>query len=124
VAAKTGTAQVYSKKYRNANDDHQDNQAALPERLRDHSLLIAFAPVDKPQIAIAIIVENSSLSVTTENHGPAVGIARKLFDFYLSPKPKVQLGPVLPIAKPESKPTTFPPPQIYKQVNDGPHTQS
>jgi len=127
VAAKTGTAQVYTKKYRNVNDDHQDNQATLPERLRDHSLLIAFAPVENPQIAIAIIVENSSLSVSTENHGPAVGIARKLFDYYLNPKPvdtKVQLGPVLPITKPETKPNPVSSqPLIYKQEYNGSHTQ-
>ncbi|MDX1670084.1 MAG: penicillin-binding transpeptidase domain-containing protein, partial [Limnobacter sp.] len=30
----------------------------LEERLKDHSLFIAFSPVVNPQIAIAVIVEN------------------------------------------------------------------
>lgn len=84
VAAKTGTAQVYSIHKRNSNGKAA-SQASLPENLRDHSLLIAFAPVDHPKIAIAIIVENSSLSLSAESHGPAVGIARKLLDYYLLP---------------------------------------
>jgi penicillin-binding protein 2 len=83
VAAKTGTAQVYSVRKRTHNGT-APTQASLPERLRDHSLLIAFAPIDKPQIALAIVVENSSLAVSAENHGPAIGIARKLLDYYLT----------------------------------------
>jgi penicillin-binding protein 2 len=79
VAAKTGTAQVYSL-------NGADNHAAVAENLRDNALLIAFAPVENPQIAIAIIVENSVISSGAESHGPAVEIARKLLDYYLNPK--------------------------------------
>lgn len=68
VAAKTGTAQVYSlrgEKYILAN---------VPERLRDNSMFIAFAPVKKPKIAIAVAIQN----------GPAAPkIARQVLDFYL-----------------------------------------
>jgi penicillin-binding protein 2 len=80
VAAKTGTAQVYSfsKRRRESNDDY-DNQEKLPEKLRDHSLLIGFAPVEKPEIAIAVIVENSKL---------ASSIARQVLDYYLLELPK------------------------------------
>ena len=68
VAAKTGTAQVYSaKRYTHL---HNTN---LPEHLRDHSLFIAFAPMDDPEIAIAVIVENSKRAST---------VARKVMDFY------------------------------------------
>jgi len=83
VAAKTGTAQNHSIKVYNSNIDHED-QSALPEKLRDNSLFIAFAPVDKPKIAIAVIVENDL---------GAPQIARQILDYYL-------LGPplVLPIA--------------------------
>ena len=81
VAAKTGTAQVYSL---NGGDGH----AAVSEHLRDNAMLIAFAPVDNPQIAIAIIVENSVQSLGAESHGPAVEIARKLLDYYLIPAQK------------------------------------
>lgn len=84
VAAKTGTAQVYSFK---SNDEKVPNQKNLPTNLRDHSLLIVFAPVDHPQIALAIIVENGSVSLSAENHGPAIGMARKLLDYYFLPPP-------------------------------------
>jgi len=73
AAGKTGTAQVYSKIERHSEDGH-DPQENLPENLRDHSLFIAFAPVNNPQIAIAVIVENSR---------EAVSIARKILDYYL-----------------------------------------
>ena len=73
VAAKTGTAQVHSIKNYNSHEDHED-QSKLPERLRDNSLFIAFAPVEKPQIAIAINVENAN---------QAAIIARKILDYYL-----------------------------------------
>lgn len=77
VAAKTGTAQVYSIKHR----DHQENptkQEDLPEQLRDHSLFIAFAPVDNPQIAIAVVSENSTI---------AASVARKVLDYYILGSP-------------------------------------
>ncbi len=73
VAAKTGTAQVYTKQ-RNETDEDVNAQSRLPEKLRDHSLFIAFAPAENPQIAIAVVVENSKL---------APGVARKIMDFYL-----------------------------------------
>lgn len=83
VAAKTGTAQNHSIKNYNSNIDHED-QSKLPEKLRDNSLFIAFAPIDKPKIAIAVIIENDAV---------APQVARQILDYYL-------LGPplVLPIA--------------------------
>lgn len=88
VAAKTGTAQVYSIKHR----DRQENptkQEDLPEHLRDHSLFIAFAPVDRPQIAIAVISENSAT---------ASNVARKILDYYILGSP-IRSTPMLdPIA--------------------------
>jgi penicillin-binding protein 2 len=77
VAGKTGTAQVFSKKH---TPNESDDQNLLPEHLRNHSLFVAFAPVDQPKIAIAVVVENSSEAVT---------IARTLLDYYLlDPKNK------------------------------------
>lgn len=70
VAAKTGTAQVFSIKQ----DERIQSQDLLPERLRDHSVFIAFAPVEQPKIALAVIVENSTLAPV---------VARKVLDFYL-----------------------------------------
>lgn len=75
IAAKTGTAQVISKR---ATGNEVDNQNNLPERVRDHHWFIAFAPADHPRIAVAIITENSSSAIET---------ARAMFDYYLDHKP-------------------------------------
>lgn len=60
IAAKTGTAQVVAKR---GSGNEVDNQSNLPERMRDHHLFIAFAPADKPKIALAVITENSNSAV-------------------------------------------------------------
>ena len=52
VGGKTGTAQVYSLK------GGKYVEGRVAERLRDHSWFIAFAPADKPVIALAVLVEN------------------------------------------------------------------
>lgn len=75
AAGKTGTAQVYSlrgAKYR---------ASAVDERLRDHALFMAYAPVDDPQIAVALIVENGGWGASV-----AAPVARKVFDYWLAPK--------------------------------------
>jgi penicillin-binding protein 2 len=73
IAAKTGTAQIA----RRRNPNEEDKQQNLPENLRDHHLFIAFAPVDKPKIALSIITENSNTAIET---------AREIFDYYLGNK--------------------------------------
>ena len=72
TAGKTGTAQVYS--LRGANYQ----SGAIDERLRDHSLFMAFAPVNQPKIAIAVIVENAGWGGSV-----AAPIVRKVFDAWL-----------------------------------------
>ena len=62
IAAKTGTAQVFQDV---AIPMKKINKNNLPEKLRDHHLFIAFAPVDKPKIALAIITENSNTAIET-----------------------------------------------------------
>ena len=47
----------------------------IPEALRDHSLFIAFAPVDDPKIAIAVMVENDVVAAT---------VAREVMDAYFN----------------------------------------
>lgn len=73
VASKTGTAQAFSlargQKY---------NSAQLAKSKLDHALFIAYAPVEAPKIAIAVIVENGEHGGST-----AAPIARRLFDFAL-----------------------------------------
>jgi len=49
-AGKTGTAQVVRLQ--------QGKQEDLPEKLRDHGWFISFAPANKPEIALAILVEH------------------------------------------------------------------
>ncbi len=52
VAGKTGTAQVVRMK------QDEEEIEDIPEKHRDHALFTAFAPVDDPEIAVAIIVEH------------------------------------------------------------------
>jgi penicillin-binding protein 2 len=73
VAGKTGTAQVITIKQNEKYDERK-----LDERHRDHSLFIAFAPAEKPTIAIALIVENGGFGARA-----AAPIARQAFDYYL-----------------------------------------
>ncbi|MGB1092610.1 MAG: penicillin-binding protein 2, partial [Oceanobacter sp.] len=73
IAGKTGTAQVVGIK-----QDEEYDSEALKERLRDHALFIAFSPVDKPQIAVAVIVENGESAGRT-----SAPIAQKVINQYL-----------------------------------------
>ena len=70
-AGKTGTAQVVAMKEKYI-------ESKVQERLRDHALFIAYAPADKPQIALAVVVENSGFGARA-----AAPIARQVFDHYL-----------------------------------------
>ncbi|NYT36210.1 penicillin-binding protein 2 [Allopusillimonas soli] len=74
AAGKTGTAQVFSLRGERYRADQLD------ERLRDHSLFMAYAPVENPQIAVALIVENGGWGATV-----AAPIARTIFDYWLDP---------------------------------------
>jgi penicillin-binding protein 2 len=71
VAAKTGTAQVFTNKNK-ARGEHDEE--SLPVNLRSNSLFIAFAPVEDPKIAVAVLVEHSTA---------ASMVARALLDYYL-----------------------------------------
>ncbi len=71
---KTGTAQVVEIK---ANEKYNANR--VDERHRDHALYTAFAPLESPQIAIALVVENAGFGA-----GAAAPIARRIFDYVLS----------------------------------------
>jgi penicillin-binding protein 2 len=76
AAGKTGTAQVYSLRgVRPRRGEH------VPEKLRDHALFIAYAPYEDPRIAVALIVEHGGWGASA-----AAPIARKLFDYWLSPE--------------------------------------
>ena len=70
IAGKTGTAQVIA-----IGQDEEYDESAIPEKFHDHALFIAFAPVDKPQIAIAVVVENGGSGAKA-----AAPVARKVMD--------------------------------------------
>lgn len=72
MAGKSGTAQVVGMA------DDFDNDAEVAERFRDHALFISFAPVENPQIALAVFVEHGEGGSSVA--GP---IAREIIDAYL-----------------------------------------
>ena len=83
IAGKTGTAQVKSiaqgKSY---------NKAALDKRHWDHAWFNGFAPVDDPQIALAVLVENGG-----GGSAVAAPIGRALFDYWVIQRKN---DPILP----------------------------
>jgi len=70
---KTGTAQLIGIKQ---NEKYDESKVA--ERLRDHSLFIAFAPLENPKIALSVVVENGGFGARA-----AAPIARTVLDYYL-----------------------------------------
>ncbi|MCT8179598.1 penicillin-binding protein 2 [Variovorax sp. CY25R-8] len=74
AAGKTGTAQAVTQA-----QNTKYNARALEEHQRDHALFMAFAPVNDPKIALAVIVENAGWGA-----GAAAPIARRVFDYWLA----------------------------------------
>jgi penicillin-binding protein 2 len=74
TGGKTGTAQAIGIK---ANEKY--NAAKIDEYQRDHSLYHAFAPLDEPTIALAVVVENAGFGSEA-----AAPIARRVFDYWIS----------------------------------------
>jgi len=73
MAGKSGTAQVFS-----IGQEEEYDEETIDERLRDHALFISFAPLDNPQIAVAVVIENGSSGSRV-----AAPIARAIMDEYL-----------------------------------------
>lgn len=71
IAGKTGTAQVIALK-----DD--DDKTETAKKHRDHAWFVAFAPVEQPKIAVAVIVEHMG-------HGgsAAAPLAKALIEAYI-----------------------------------------
>ena len=70
---KTGTAQAVTIGQKDKYDGKK-----LEEFQRDHALYMAFAPADKPKIALAVVVENAGFGAAH-----AAPIARRVFDYVL-----------------------------------------
>jgi penicillin-binding protein 2 len=73
IGGKTGTAQVYK-----LGKDKIYKEDELPQHLRDHALFIAFAPVEDPRIAIAVVVEHGGAGSKA-----AAPVARATLDAWL-----------------------------------------
>jgi len=76
IAGKTGTAQVFGLA---ENEEYKAEE--LDKKLHDHGLFIAFAPIDEPKIAIAVVVENGGSGSKV-----AAPVAKVVMDHYLLSK--------------------------------------
>jgi penicillin-binding protein 2 len=85
-AGKTGTAQVVAMK-----QNEKYNEKIVTERHRDHALFIAFAPLESPKIALAVVVENAGFGARA-----AAPIARQVLDYYLLGKRVDKPAPEVP----------------------------
>jgi len=75
MAGKSGTAQVFTV----AANERMRKADELAEHLRDHALFVAFAPVEDPKLAVAVIIENAPGG----GSGYAAPVARRILDAYL-----------------------------------------
>ncbi|ELR64348.1 Penicillin-binding protein 2 (PBP-2) [Photobacterium marinum] len=73
AGGKSGSAQVFG-----LAENQKYNAEELEEHLRDHALFTAFAPFDKPEIVVSMVLENAGGG--SSNGGP---VARKIFDHML-----------------------------------------
>ena len=76
MAGKSGTAQVVNIKQGKEYDENE-----LSDRQRKHAWFIAFAPVEEPEIALAVLVENGGGGSEV-----AAPVAREILDYYLKRK--------------------------------------
>ena len=83
TGGKTGTAQVYQ-----LAAGKKDKLKEVPEHLRDHAWFIAFAPVEAPRIAIAVVVEHGGGGSTA-----AAPVARATLDVWLDQELEQELQP-------------------------------
>ena len=73
IAGKSGTAQVVAIK-----QGEKYDRSKVQERHRDHALFIGFAPAEKPQIAVAVMVENGE-----SGSGVAAPVVKQVLDAWL-----------------------------------------
>jgi penicillin-binding protein 2 len=73
IAGKTGTAQVFTIGQEDTYDEKE-----IAKKLRDHGLFVAFAPVKRPRIAVAVLVENGGSGSRS-----AAPLARTVMDYYM-----------------------------------------
>ena len=77
IAGKTGTSQVVRRK--SDEEEELDEGGDVPYRFRPHALFVAYAPADKPKIAVAVVVEHG------QHGGSAAGpIAKTIIERYIT----------------------------------------
>jgi penicillin-binding protein 2 len=81
VAGKTGTAQVFS-----FHTNPFAHRGKIPFRLRDNALFEGFTPIDKPRLAVVVVVEHAG-----DKLGPASIIARKVMDYWYAHQSQIDM---------------------------------
>jgi penicillin-binding protein 2 len=76
IGGKTGTAQVAALR--------TGPEETIPKKFRDHAWFVAFAPVDSPKIAVAVLAEHMG-------HGGAAAapLAKEVIEAYMKLTPQV-----------------------------------
>ena len=102
MAGKSGTAQVFTV----AITERVRKAGELDEHLRDHALFVAFAPVESPKIAVAVVVENAPRGGSVF----ASPIGRRVIDAYMLTPAQLadqdaKRRPAKPAALPSPPPT-------------------
>jgi len=82
TAGKTGTAQRFSR------TGNEVDTRGLDDAQRHQALFVAFAPVEEPQIALALVMEFGA----SGSHD-AAPLARRILDAWLAPPPGAQPAP-------------------------------
>lgn len=73
IAGKTGTAQVAEMKGAMVKSEY------LPYNIRDHAWFVAYAPAEKPEIAVVVLIEHGGHGASA-----AAPLAKKIIERYLS----------------------------------------
>jgi penicillin-binding protein 2 len=77
MCGKTGTAQVVGRR-----EEKAEGEEGKAEPIKDHAWFVAYAPREKPVIAIAVIVEHGEHGSTA-----AAPVAAEMIRFYLADRP-------------------------------------
>jgi penicillin-binding protein 2 len=106
VAGKTGSSQVVKLR---------DSKQATPYQYRDHALFVAFAPYEKPEIAVAVVVEHG------EHGGSAAGpiVGRMLRAWFDDKKPANKKPAALKNNGDKGNAAETPVPSVKKQSGNG-----
>ncbi len=80
IGGKTGTAQVVKMK---------SGFQYVSEKFRDHAWFVAFAPIERPEIALAVLVEHGG-----HGGGAAAPIAKRTIEEYVNSKTKKEDKPL------------------------------